>query len=109
MALTERLANPANTDGADTILSSHIAFNNWTVYNGDDSISLKANSTDISISNSHFYNGLGIALGSIGQYKGQYEVIEGLTVENITYTKTLHAVWAAFLTKVWRFCKRLTA
>jgi hypothetical protein len=82
----------ANTDGADTIRSSHIKFNNWTVYNGDDSLSLKANSTDISITNSKFYNGLGIALGSIGQYNGQYETIERLTVKNISYHNTLHAV-----------------
>lgn len=82
----------ANTDGANTIRSSHIAFNNWTVYNGDDSISLKGNSTDISVTNSHFYNGLGIAIGSIGQYEGEYEVIQDVTVENITYDKTQHAV-----------------
>ncbi|QKX60368.1 uncharacterized protein TRUGW13939_07513 [Talaromyces rugulosus] len=31
----------SNTDGADTIYSSHITFRNWTVDNGDDSLSLK--------------------------------------------------------------------
>ena len=82
----------ANTDGADTIRSSHIKFNNWTVYNGDDSLSMKANSTDISITNSRFYNGLGIAIGSIGQYKGQFETVERIRVENIFYNNTLHAV-----------------
>lgn len=86
------MASSANTDGADTIRSSNITFNNWTVYNGDDSISLKGNSTDITIANSKFFNGLGIAIGSIGQYDGVYEVIQGLTVENITYENTLHAV-----------------
>ncbi|KAH2841251.1 hypothetical protein KXW08_008316 [Aspergillus fumigatus] len=65
-----------NTDGADTIYSSHITFNNWTVVNGDDSISTKANSTDILITNSVFYRGLGIAIGSIGQYKDVFETIE---------------------------------
>lgn len=82
----------ANTDGADTIFSSHIKFNNWTVYNGDDSLSLKANSTDITITNSKFVNGLGIAFGSIGQLKDQYETIERVYVENIEYEDTLHAV-----------------
>lgn len=81
-----------NTDGADTIRSSHISFNNWTVYNGDDGISLKGNSTDVSITNSHLHNGLGIAIGSIGQYDGEYEVIQRLAVENITLTDTTHAV-----------------
>ncbi|KAK6215737.1 exo-rhamnogalacturonase b [Colletotrichum tabaci] len=83
----------SNTDGADTIRSSGIRFNNWTVYSGDDSISLKANSTDISITNSRFYNGLGIALGSIGQYNGQFETIERLNVENCFFDNTLHAVY----------------
>ncbi|CAG8022233.1 unnamed protein product [Penicillium salamii] len=86
------LTRAANTDGADTIRSSHITFNNWTVYNGDDSISLKANSTDIAITNSKFYNGLGIAMGSIGQYKDEFETIERVVAENIQYNNTLHAV-----------------
>ncbi len=91
------MSSAANTDGTDTIRSSHIRFNNWTVYNGDDSIALKANSTDISITNSRFYNGLGIALGSIGQYKGQFETIERFSVKNVTFSNTLHAVSNPFL------------
>ncbi|KAK6971875.1 galacturan 1,4-alpha-galacturonidase B [Favolaschia claudopus] len=83
----------SNTDGADTIRSSFIKFDNWTVYNGDDSISLKGNSTDISITNSHFYRGLGIALGSIGQYKGEFETLERLYVDNIYFENTDHAVY----------------
>lgn len=82
-----------NTDGADTIYSSHITFRNWEVDNGDDSISLKANSTDILIEDSVFHRGLGIAIGSIGQYKDVYEVVEQVTVRNITFDKTLHAVY----------------
>jgi hypothetical protein len=53
---------------------------------------MKANSTDITISNSKFYNGLGIAMGSIGQYKDQFETIERVTVKNVEYYNTLHAV-----------------
>ncbi|GAQ05909.1 alpha-L-rhamnosidase rgxB [Aspergillus lentulus] len=82
-----------NTDGADTIYSSHITFNNWTVVNGDDSISTKANSTDILITNSVFYRGLGIAIGSIGQYKDVFETIERVRAENITYYGTLHSLY----------------
>lgn len=62
------------------------------MYNGDDSLSMKANSTDIAITNSKFYNGLGIAMGSIGQYKDQFETIERITVKNVEYENTLHAV-----------------
>lgn len=82
-----------NTDGGDTIASSHITFNNWTIDNGDDSLSTKANSTDILIANSTFHRGLGIAVGSIGQYKGIYETVERVRAENITYQGTLHAVY----------------
>lgn len=62
------------------------------MYNGDDSISFKANSTDITLTNSHFYNGLGVAIGSIGQLKDQFETVERVKVENIVYENTLHAV-----------------
>lgn len=51
----------AKTDG-----SSCITFNNWTVYNGDDSLSMKANSIDIKITNSEFSNGVGFSMGSMG-------------------------------------------
>ena len=67
-------------------------FNNWTVYNGDDSISLKADSYDVNITNSKFYDGSGIAMGSIGQYYGVTEHIKGVWVKNITFDNTLHAV-----------------
>jgi hypothetical protein len=53
---------------------------------------MKANSTDITITNSKLYNGLGIAMGSIGQYKDQFETIERITVNNVEYDNTLHAV-----------------
>lgn len=83
--------NPArNTDGADTIFSDNIHFDRWTVVNGDDSISMKANSTNILITNSTFYNGLGVAIGSIGQYKGVYERIENVTATDVVFHKTLH-------------------
>ncbi|RAO69202.1 uncharacterized protein BHQ10_005214 [Talaromyces amestolkiae] len=82
-----------NSDGANTIYSSHITFNNWTVDNGDDSISLKANSTDISITNSNFYHGLGIAIGSIGQYKGAFETIQRAHAKNNYFYKTTHAAY----------------
>ncbi|CEJ54908.1 hypothetical protein PMG11_01195 [Penicillium brasilianum] len=86
-------ASSRNTDGADTIYSSHITFRNWEVDNGDDNISIKANSTDILIEDSLFHRGLGIAIGSIGQYKDAYETVQRVRVRNITYSKTLHAVY----------------
>lgn len=58
----------------------------------DDSISFKANSTDITVTDSLFINGLGIAIGSIGQYKDQFETIERIKADNIRFKNTLHAV-----------------
>ena len=87
----------ANTDGADTFFSSNLLFKNWTVYNGDDSFSAKANSTNITLLDSHFYHGLGIAIGSIGQYNGHFETIENIRAENVYFEDTLHA----FYVKTW--------
>jgi galacturan 1,4-alpha-galacturonidase len=83
----------SNTDGANTIFSNNITFNRWNVTNGDDSIALKANSTNIRITDSTFYSGLGIAFGSIGQYKGIFNTIENVTATNITCHNTLHGAY----------------
>jgi galacturan 1,4-alpha-galacturonidase len=80
-----------NTDGADTIYSDQITFRRWTVSNGDDCIAMKANSTNILIEDSVFYNGLGVAIGSIGQYLGVFERVENVTARNITCYKTRYA------------------
>ncbi|KAH9831047.1 glycoside hydrolase family 28 protein [Teratosphaeria destructans] len=80
-----------NTDGVDTLYSDDITFRRWTVHNGDDAISTKANSTNILIEDCTFYRGLGLAFGSIGQYPGVYERIENVTARNITGIGTKYA------------------
>ncbi|KAJ3915995.1 pectin lyase fold/virulence factor [Lentinula edodes] len=75
-----------NTDGADTVYANNITFRGWTVENGDDSIAMKANSTNILIENCNFYTGLGVAIGSIGQYDGAFETIQNVTARNISIT-----------------------
>ncbi|KAH7104631.1 pectin lyase fold/virulence factor [Auriculariales sp. MPI-PUGE-AT-0066] len=91
---TSHSSQPArNTDGADTIYSDRIWFNRWTVDNGDDSIAMKANSTNILITNSTFYRGLGVAIGSIGQYEGRFETIENVTASNIVTNRMRHAAY----------------
>ncbi|KAJ4490685.1 polygalacturonase [Lentinula aciculospora] len=72
-----------NTDGVDTFFSNKITFKNWTVVNGDDCIALKANSTNILIQDSVFHGALGVAIGSIGQYDGVFEMIQNVTAERI--------------------------
>ncbi|RFU33833.1 hypothetical protein B7463_g2512, partial [Scytalidium lignicola] len=82
-----------NTDGADTIYSSQITFSNWIIDNGDDGLSMKANSTDIYMYNCTLYHGSGLAMGSIGQYNGVYETIQRVYAKNIICYETLHAVY----------------
>ncbi|KAF9873799.1 exo-rhamnogalacturonase b [Colletotrichum karsti] len=76
--------NPArNTDGANTMFSDDIHFRRWTIQNGDDCIATKANSTNILIEDMEFHDGQGVAIGSIGQYAGNFETIENVTVRNV--------------------------
>jgi galacturan 1,4-alpha-galacturonidase len=85
VSATSNSRNPArNTDGANTIFSDLITFRRWNIDNGDDSIATKANSTNIVIEDSIFHNGEGLAIGSVGQYSGQFERIENITARNIT-------------------------
>lgn len=68
--------------------------------NGDDSISLKANSTNILIEDCEFYTGLGVAIGSIGQYDGTYEIVENLTARNIGIHKMRYGAYVKTWTGV---------
>ncbi|CZR68070.1 related to exopolygalacturonase [Phialocephala subalpina] len=86
-------APTVNTDGVDTIYANNITFKRWSITNGDDSISSKANSTNIHISNCTFYQGIGFALGSIGQYNNTFERIENFTAEDVVFHNTLHAAY----------------
>ncbi|KAJ7098255.1 glycoside hydrolase family 28 protein [Mycena epipterygia] len=86
---TSNDSEPArNTDGADTLNSHHIIFRGWEVHNGDDSIAMKRNSSDILIEDSVFYTGLGVAIGSIGQYPGQFEFVERVLMRNCSFIGT---------------------
>lgn len=89
-----------NTDGADTIYSNNITFARWTVQNGDDGISWKANSTNVLVDNSTFHRGSGLALGSIGQFKGQYETIVNVTARNCYFHYTIYGAYAKTWTGV---------
>ncbi|KAJ6572100.1 pectin lyase-like protein [Mycena capillaripes] len=86
---TSNDSQPArNTDGADTLDSHHINFRRWEVHNGDDSIAMKRNSSDILIEDSVFYTGLGVAIGSIGQFPGEFEFVERVLTRNCSFIGT---------------------
>ncbi|CAJ0552438.1 Ff.00g064170.m01.CDS01 [Fusarium sp. VM40] len=91
---TSSSKNPArNTDGVDGMFSNRLTFRRWHIVNGDDCISLKANSTNVLIEDSTFIKGLGFALGSIGQYNGKYERIENVTLRNTNAINTKHGAY----------------
>lgn len=79
-----------NTDGCDTVYSDSITFRRWFITNGDDAIALKGNSSNISIFDSEFHDGQGVAIGSMGQYDGRYEYITNFYAKNITLVNTAH-------------------
>lgn len=89
--------NTLNTDGCDTIYSDRITFRRWFVDNGDDAIALKGNSSNVAIYDSTFVGGTGVAIGSMGQFKGRYEYITDFYARNITLRNTIHA----FYLKTW--------
>jgi galacturan 1,4-alpha-galacturonidase len=73
-----------NNAGADTLYVRNVTFRRWTVTGGDDAIALKANSSGVRIEDC-VLGGLGVALGSIGQYDGMFEAIEDVIVAGLRY------------------------
>jgi galacturan 1,4-alpha-galacturonidase len=72
-----------NTDGWDTYRSSNIVIQNSVINNGDDCVSFKPNSTEILVQNLHCNGSHGISVGSLGQYKGETDIVENIYVANI--------------------------
>lgn len=52
---------------------------------------MKQNSTNIYIADCEIHNGMSLAMGSIGQYPGQINVIENVTAERIKCVDTSYA------------------
>lgn len=82
-----------NTDGVDTIYSDNITFSRWDITCGDDAIALKGNSSNIFVSDSIFRGGQGLAIGSLGQFKDQWEYIDNFHGRNITMYDTRYGVF----------------
>ncbi|KAK5656940.1 hypothetical protein OQA88_3462 [Cercophora sp. LCS_1] len=86
-----------NTDGWDTYRSRDVTIMNSVINNSDDCVSFKPNSTDILVQ-SLFCNGShGISVGSLGQYVGQFDIVENVMVSNIS----MHNASDAARIKVW--------
>ncbi|KAG8747016.1 hypothetical protein FRC10_002816 [Ceratobasidium sp. 414] len=78
-----------NTDGFDTYRSNHVTIENLWYNGGDDSISFKPNSTDITVKNAVVLGSHGVSVGSIAQYPGVYDIIQNIWVQNVTFSNGL--------------------
>ncbi|QRW08136.1 polygalacturonase [Ceratobasidium sp. AG-Ba] len=84
-----RFLAPKNTDGFDTYRSNHVTIQNLWYNGGDDSISFKPNSTDITVKNAVMLGSHGVSVGSIAQYPGIYDIIQNIWVQNVTFANGL--------------------
>lgn len=50
----------------------------------EDCVSFKPNSTDILVQNLHCNGSHGISVGSLGQYKGEVDIVKNVLVYNIS-------------------------
>ncbi|KAJ2976909.1 hypothetical protein NQ176_g4673 [Zarea fungicola] len=85
--------NTLNTDGIDTIYSDDITLRRWHIKSGDDAIALKGNSSNVRVFDTEIYGGQGLAIGSVGQYKNQYEHVTDFLAKNVTLYDTTYAIY----------------
>lgn len=89
IAGASKSANVAkNTDGWDTYRSDGITIQNSVINNGDDCVSFKPNSTNILVQNLWCNGSHGVSVGSLGQYVGEYDIVENIYVYNISFHNT---------------------
>ncbi|KAH8813089.1 PGX, glycoside hydrolase family 28 protein [Xylogone sp. PMI_703] len=77
-----------NTDGWDTYRSTGVVIQNSVVNNGDDCVSFKPNSTNILVQNMWCNGSHGISVGSLGQYVGEFDIVENVYVYNVSMHNT---------------------
>ena len=82
-----------NTDGIDTIYSDDITLRRWHIKSGDDAVALKGNSSNVRVFDTEIFGGQGFAIGSVGQYKDQYEYVTNFTASNVTLRDTTYAIY----------------
>lgn len=74
----------ANSDGWDTYRSDRVVIQDSVIINTDDCVSFKPNSTNVIVQNLDCTGSHGISVGSLGQYKGQTDIVEDLYIYNIS-------------------------
>ncbi|CAK7234273.1 Exopolygalacturonase [Sporothrix bragantina] len=86
-----------NTDGWDTYRSSDVTIMNSVITNGDDCVSFKPNSTNMLVQSLVCTGSHGISVGSLGQYVGEYDIVENVYVANVS----MHNATDGGRIKVW--------
>ncbi|KAJ3547875.1 hypothetical protein NM208_g1296 [Fusarium decemcellulare] len=74
----------ANSDGWDTYRSDNVVIQDSFIDNTDDCVSFKPNSTNVIVQNLVCNGSHGISVGSLGQYKGETDIVENLYIYNIS-------------------------
>ncbi|KAI0669398.1 glycoside hydrolase family 28 protein [Trametes maxima] len=72
-----------NTDGWDIFRSDNVVIADSDITNGDDCVSFKPNATNILVSNLSCNGSHGISVGSLGQYEGEYDIVQNVLATNI--------------------------
>ncbi|ANB12369.1 Pgu1p [Sugiyamaella lignohabitans] len=75
---------PKNTDGWDTYKSDLISIQNSYINNNDDCVSFKPNTTNVIVQNLACNGSHGISVGSLGQYVGEYDIVQNVLVTNVS-------------------------
>ncbi|CAK7241714.1 MAG: Exopolygalacturonase [Sporothrix thermara] len=86
-----------NTDGWDTYRSTDVTIMDSVITNGDDCVSFKPNSTNMLVQSLVCTGSHGISVGSLGQYVGEYDIVENVYVANIS----MHNATDGARIKVW--------
>ncbi|RSL94785.1 hypothetical protein CEP52_012437 [Fusarium oligoseptatum] len=93
----------ANSDGWDTYRSDNVVIQNSYIDNTDDCVSFKPNSTNVVVQNLVCNGSHGISVGSLGQYKGETDIVENLYIYNISMSNASDGarikVWPGIETK----------
>lgn len=82
---------PKNTDGFDTGDCSHVTISNTHVTNGDDCVSFKNGSTDITVNNITCVGSHGLSVGSLGIKRGRPYIVKNIYASN---AKMINCTWA---------------
>lgn len=81
---TNKSAPAPNTDGWDTYRVDNVVIQDSEINNTDDCMAFKPNSTNVVVQNLVCNGSHGVSVGSLGQYVGEYDIVENAYIYNIT-------------------------